>query len=268
MDALNIAHRGARSLAPENTLPAARKALELGADMWELDVGVTADDELVVIHDDTLDRTSNVRQAFPGRKPWKLHEFTLEDLRRLDFGSWFVESDPFGRIAAGEVTAEEIESYRNASILTLAEALSFTRDHDWPVNVEIKDLSRTRSDFDVVERVVALVKAMEMCDRVLLSSFNHAYLKRVRGLTAGIRTGALVSSPAKDPAALLTQLDAQAYNPRVSAVRFRGVSRLREQGFDVYVWTINDEKTMRKLIDAGVSGIFTDFPQVLKRVQG
>jgi glycerophosphoryl diester phosphodiesterase len=120
----------------------------------------------------------------------------------------------------------------------------------------------------VVERVVALVKAMEMCDRVLLSSFNHAYLKRVRGLTAGIRTGALVSSPAKDPAALLTQLDAQAYNPRVSAVRFRGVSRLREQGFDVYVWTINDEKTMRKLIDAGVSGIFTDFPQVLKRVQG
>lgn len=268
MDALNIAHRGARSLAPENTPAAARKALELGADMWELDVGMTADDELVVIHDDTLERTSNVRQVFPGRKPWRLHEFTLEELRRLDFGSWFVESDPFGRIAAGEVTAEEIESYRNAPILTLAEALSFTRNHDWRVNVEIKDLSRTRRDFDVVERAVALVEAMEMSDRVLLSSFNHAYLKRVRELTSRIRTGALVSSPAKNPAALLTQLDAQAYNPRVSAIRLRGVARLREQGFDVYVWTVNDEKTMRKLIDAGVSGIFTDFPQVLKRVRG
>ena len=67
---LNIAHRGARSLAPENTLAAARKALGCGADMWELDVGMTADGVLILIHDNTLTRTSNVLEIFPERTPW------------------------------------------------------------------------------------------------------------------------------------------------------------------------------------------------------
>ena len=86
---LNIAHRGARSLAPENTLAAARKGLEVGADMWELDIQMTADGELIVIHDNTLKRTSNVREVFPKRKPWLVHEFTLDEIRLLDFGSWW-----------------------------------------------------------------------------------------------------------------------------------------------------------------------------------
>ena len=93
---LNIAHRGARSIAPENTLAAALKALQSGADLWELDVVMTADGEPVVIHDKDLSRTSNVESVFPSRRPWLVHEFSLEEIRRLDFGSWFKAMDPFG----------------------------------------------------------------------------------------------------------------------------------------------------------------------------
>ncbi len=74
---LNIAHRGARSLAPENTLAAARLGLEIGADLWELDVAATSDEQLVVLHDDTLERTSNAQQVFPGRAPWTVSTFSL-----------------------------------------------------------------------------------------------------------------------------------------------------------------------------------------------
>ena len=117
----------ARSLAPENTLAAARKALEIGADLWELDVAMTADGELFVVHDDTLERTSNVREVFPDRKPFSNYLFTLEEVKRLDFGSWFVSTDPFKQIAAGNVSAAEQESYRGEKAPTLREALAFTR---------------------------------------------------------------------------------------------------------------------------------------------
>lgn len=104
---LNIAHRGARSLAPENTMLAARKAFEIGASGWELDVAMTSDHELVVIHDDTLERTSDAAQVFPDRDPWSVVDFSMAELRRLDFGAWFVRTDPFGQIAAGMISPAE-----------------------------------------------------------------------------------------------------------------------------------------------------------------
>src|SRR5512146_2902913 len=143
---LNIAHRGARSLAPENTLTAARLGLEIGADLWELDVAVTSDEELVILHDDTLERTSNVQQVFPERAPWAVHTFSLAELRQLDFGSWFNQKDPFGQVAAGKVTPAMQASYAGLPIPTLRDALVFTRDADWRVNVEIKDASGTPGD--------------------------------------------------------------------------------------------------------------------------
>jgi glycerophosphoryl diester phosphodiesterase len=261
---LNIAHRGARSLAPENTLAAARKALEIGADMWELDVAMTADSELFVVHDDSLERTSDAEQVFPARMPWVNYRFTLAEIRSLDFGSWFVAEDPFKQIAAGQVTEAERTSYRGEKAPTLREALIFTRDHGWRVNVELKDLSGTRGDATVVEKAVALIDELGMADRVLISSFNHSYLVRVKKANPQIATGALVESPDPDPAALLRRLNAQAYNPRYTAIEPAAIRPLREQGFDVYIWTVNDEATMRRLIDAGASGIFTDFPQKLK----
>ncbi len=261
---LIIAHRGARSLAPENTIAAARKALEVGADMWELDVGMTADGELLVIHDNTLTRTSNVKQVFPERRPWSLTDFSLHEIKRLDFGTWFTEEDPFCQIAAGAVSPREIRRYRGEPAPTLREALVFTREHKWRGNVEIKDLRHTPGGSQVVPKVVALLEELDMADQVLVSSFRHTYLREVRRRNPWMATGALVNKPHADPTSLLQRLGAQAYHPSLAALRREEISRLRTHGFQVNVWTVNDPKVIKDLMGAGVTGIFTDFPQVMR----
>ncbi len=263
---LNIAHRGARSLAPENTLLAAQEGLKAGADLWELDVALTRDDDLVVIHDDTLERTSNAAQVFPARAPWRIETFTLAELRQLDFGAWYVESDPFGQMRAGAVSSPAAENFRGASIPTLREALVFTQAHHWRVNVEIKDQSGTPGDDHIAAAVVGLVEALGMQEAVILSSFNHAYLRQARALNPAIALAALVEEPAADPLTLLAEIGAQAYNPGLETLDLAQVRTVRAAGYGVNVWTVNTETDMRRLIEAGVSGIFTDFPQTLARI--
>jgi glycerophosphoryl diester phosphodiesterase len=263
---LNIAHRGARSLAPENTLAAAQKGLDVGADLWELDVALTADGAPILIHDDTLERTSNVREIFPDRRPWRVHEFSLAEVRQLDFGSWFGVEDPFGQIAAGHISPADLDSYRGAAAPTLRAALEFSRQHHWPVNVELKDLSGRPGEATLVEQVVALVEELGMVEQVIISSFNHAYLPQVKAIHPALATGALVYEPVSDPARLLGRLRAQAFHPHHSIVTPEMIRSLRGQGFEVNVYTVNEEATMKSLIEAGVSGIFTDFPQLLNSV--
>ena len=265
---LNIAHRGARSLAPENTLAAARKALEAGADMWELDVCMTRDGELIVIHDATLERTSDAREAFPLRRPWRVHEFTMEEVLRLDFGSWFIEQDPFGQISSGAVSKSEAAGYAGEPAPLLSEALAFTRDHDWAVNIEIKDLSGTPGDASIVEKVVDLVEDMGMLDRVHVSSFNQDYIRRVRLRNPGLSVGVLRSRRHRNPTALLARLGVRVYHPRIGIITIRDIEHFRDDGIDVLVWVVNDEETMCELTAARVSGIFTDFPLTLARVRG
>ncbi len=263
---LNIAHRGARSIAPENTLLAAKRAFEIGADLWELDVAMTADGEIVVIHDDSLERTSNANQIYPERTPWHVEEFTLAELHQLDFGSWYVERDPFNQIAVGVVTKSEQEDFKGLPIPTLREALALTWEKNWRVNIEIKDLAGKPGDVDIVEKVVALVTESDMSGSVIISSFNHTYLQRVKAADLGIVTAALVEKPDPDPVALLSRLQAQAYNPGIENLEIQQIEQVTSTGAKVFVWTVNDEASMQRLIEAGVSGIFTDFPQVLKKV--
>jgi glycerophosphoryl diester phosphodiesterase len=263
---LNIAHRGARSLAPENTLAAAGKALECGAAMWELDLRMTADGELIIIHDSTLERTSNVKDVFPHREPWQVHEFYLEEIRRLDFGSWFIEQDPFGQIASGGVSEANLESYANQPAPTLREALAFTMEHNWCVNLEIKDLGSTPDHSSIVSRVVALVQELDMVNKVLISSFNHGYLTQVHQAEPNIAIAVLVSKPHPQPETLLHSLNAQAYHPRSDAINPNDIVELRQQGFQVNLWTVNDPDAMKRLLQEGVSGLVTDFPQVLRSI--
>jgi glycerophosphoryl diester phosphodiesterase len=263
---LNIAHRGASSLAPENTLSAARKGMEVGADMWELDVQLTADGELIVIHDSTLKRTSNVEEVFPYRRPWQVHEFTLDEIRKLDFGSWFMEQDPFGQIAAGVVTEEDIQSYIGEPAPTLEQALLFTREHNWSVNLEIKDLTKKPGNNLIVDKVITLVEKLDMVDMILVSSFNHNYLAQIAASYSHVVTGVLDTKPHRRPASVLRRLGARTYHPRKNYIRLTDIQGLKRQGFRVYVRTINHGKTMERLAKAGVDGIFTDFPQVLASI--
>lgn len=267
MNVLNIAHRGASSLAPENTLAAAEKALAGGAEMWEVDVGLSADGQIILLHDDTLTRTSNVMELFPERQPWPLHQFSLAEIRQLDFGSWYIETDPFGQIAAGQVAAADLAAYAGEAAPTLAETLAFTRAKNWRINVEIKDLSGTAGDAHIVEKLVQLVAQMKMIDRTLVSSFNHHYLQQVKAMNPLIATAVLVEESVADPQQLLRRLAAQAYHPPACAIQPQLIADLRRAGYEVHVWTVDEEETMRQLIEAGVSGLITDFPHRLRQVR-
>lgn len=262
---LCIAHRGASSLAPENTLAAARRALAAGADLWELDVSVTADGELVVLHDDSLVRTTNVQTLYPQRNSWWISTFTLAEVQTLDTGSWFVESDPFGTIAGGEVSPTEQAAYRREPIPTLAEALCFTRDYNWQVNVEIKVLIPPLEKFPVVERVVALVESLKLVDSVLLSSFEHTYMQQAKRLNPALAVAALIDEGADWPAEW-SQYDA--VHPYAGSVTPTQIQAARQAGVAVNPWTVNHPAEMQRLSRAGVTGIFTDFPQRLLALRG
>ncbi len=260
---LNIAHRGARSLAPENTLAAAHKAVAVGAHMWELDVGMTRDGELLVIHDATLERTSNAKEVFPGRAPWNVHEFTLEEIGKLDFGSWFIREDPFGQIREGVIKPDEVDQLHGLHAPTLAEALELTQRHKWSVNVEIKDLRGTPGHKVVVEKVVSLVNSMNMHRVVLISSFNHDYLEEARRHDSEILLGVLTYRRLRSPLKILQRLGALSYHPRLSALAPEDIMLLHHEGFQTLVWVANDMQAFKRLLSLEVGGIFTDFPQNL-----
>jgi glycerophosphoryl diester phosphodiesterase len=263
---LNIAHRGARSLAPENTLAAAAKAYALGAHLWELDVAMTRDHVPIVVHDDDLARTSNAPALFPQRDPWPVEAFTLSEIRRLDFGRWFVDTDPFGSIEAGEVTPAEIASYQGLAAPTLEEALTFSRLLGWPVNVEIKD-QEGRPDHDrIVQAVLDLIGRLDMMNLVLVSSFNHDYLRQARRREPDLCLGVLVERFEADALDLVRDLEAQTFHPPRKYSEPRQVEALSRQGVPVFVWTVNREPDMRRFLEAGARGLITDFPQRLRNV--
>jgi glycerophosphoryl diester phosphodiesterase len=261
---LNIAHRGARSLAPENTLVAARKAFQIGADLWETDVMVTADETLILLHDDSLARTTDVEVCFPDRTPWTVTTFTLDEIRSLDAGSWFVETDPFGQIAAGEVTPGEQSAYRGEKTPTLREALLFTQDTDWRVNLELKHLPPPMEHFPVVERVLELVDELNIApDRIIISSFHHDWLRQVRVLDPAIAVQALVGYWEDEPLDW-GDLEFDTYNALSTLIDEAQIRNLAAKNIAVNLFTVNEESDMRRFIAAGVAGLFTDFPQRLR----
>ncbi len=273
-DVLDIAHRGCRSLAPENTLASARAGLAAGAPMWELDVAASSDGELVVLHDDSLARTTDARERFPGRAPWCVYDFSLAELRSLDAGSWFGLADPFGQVAAGRVPGPALEAYRGERLPTLREALEFTKANRWRVNVEIKDATGRGCDPWIVERTAALIAELGMVDSTFISSFNHDYLRRMRAAEPRLPIGALVDIEERGPVppeatvARLRELRADAWHPGLKLLDEASVRAAREAGFGVNVWTVNDEADMERLIAWGATGLFTDFPDRLAALLG
>lgn len=256
---LIIAHRGARAHAPENTLLAAKLAHASGAEMWELDVNLTQDYHLVVMHDDTLTRTTNVQQVFPERKSYRVCDFTLAELKTLDAGSWYLATDPFGELAAKTVTLGA--EFPGLTVPTLAEALQLTKDLDWTVNVEIKNHAHLIGHTTVTKAVLDLISSLDMVDQVLLSSFQHVYLQEAHKICKGLATAALLEGdvPA-DPIALCQQVGVEIYHPDRKILSLEDLMRLRRAGIRVNVWTVNDLEQAKSLMQGKASGIITDYP--------
>ncbi|WP_462323790.1 glycerophosphodiester phosphodiesterase [Desulfoplanes sp.] len=268
---LAIAHRGARSLAPENTLCAAYKALDTGAYAWEMDVQMSRDGHLVITHDNTLGRVTDVERVprYAPRTPWRVADFTLEELHSLDFGSFFVGEDPFGQMAAGTVSGEEARTFRTMTLPTLEEGLRFTRDHGFRINVEIKDLAGTPGHGVVVERAVEMIRRFDLVEQTLISSFNFEYLRRTREILPGLPTAALMDAENMGGGSILETLKGlgvQAWHPDKGILKNDDLRDVLDAGMYVDVWTVNDAREMRSLVVRGVTGLITDFPQVVGAV--
>ena len=271
-----VGHRGARSLAPENTLASFRKAIELGVDAVECDVHLTRDGHPVIFHDFTLERCTDYpeRAAAAGSKlsPF-LEDWTLAELRTLDAGSWFEKQDPFGQVKAGAVSADALASYRGERIPTLHELLTLCGDAGTPVVLEIKQGPRPSEE--LVKRCVAALRSSRLIERTSVICFDHPSLLVAKREEPQLQVGALLVERLANPARYARQtLGASLISvhcPPGAFLRHRPVDTslgqdvrmAHEEGVALHVWTVNDPSDFKGLVEVGVDGIATDFPHLL-----
>jgi glycerophosphoryl diester phosphodiesterase len=232
-----FAHRGARAAAPENTLPAFALALDMHVDGIEMDVQCSRDGALVVMHDWTVDRTTD--------GSGKVSELSLSELRRLDAGSHF------GSEFAGTPTP------------TLDEVLDLIGDR-CRVNVEIKTEDyRGGDEVDVLAQVIA---QRNLYDQVIVSSFNPIALVKMRHVDARIKLGLLYFEPLPEylcNAWLSPLMAPEALHPHHRLLDAESVARAKSLHKAVNTWTVNDVDEARRLDALGVDVIITDVPDVL-----
>jgi len=258
------AHRGARSVAPENTMAAAHAALGQGAFGWELDVHLSQDGQVVVIHDHGLRRTTDVKtRSFP-RQDQVVGRLTLAELRALDAGSWFARRDPFGTIADGTVGHRELSAFRGELLPTLAEALAWSREAGLAVNVEIKD--QLGGDDDGLVRATAKrIRESGWAGRVCVSSFRAASVSLFHEFCPEVPVGLLLDTtamqaPVERIMGALRDLGATALHPAVRGLRPGLIREFTSSGFVVNVYTVNTPEQLIWLAREGATGVITDFP--------
>lgn len=288
-----IAHRGARSIAPENTIAAAEIARNIGADLWETDVTVTRDGHLILFHDDDLLRTTDVLEKFPDRKSFEVDEFDLSEILTLDVGTTFIQKDPFGEIGAGNVSLKYLESFKGEKIPTLEETLNYTKKTGWRVNLELKQQtanqskegafnSNTFNNYQLPKMVIDMILKLNIPPELItISSFNHIWLKEVQTLFPAIEVQPLLGddcdktidwnqifsgNPVSENMTLLCSgnLNFDTYNINSNMITLDDIVELKKMDKKVNLFTINNKDDMVKYINAGVDGIFTDYPQVMK----
>ena len=232
---LNIAHRGASGTFPENTLSAFRAAIDAGADMCELDVQLTRDGAVVVIHDDTVERTTD--------GVGEVVKLTLEELKRLDAGAKF---------KGGAIKGERIP--------TLDEVFDVTSGR-CGLNIELKAGG-------VENQVAQIMQARNAFGDSVVSSFDWGYLKKIQQLHFNIRVGLLAEEKPVDLMMNAVAMRAHSINPRWDMVTADLCKAAHERGLKLYTWTVDSDARMRALIECGVDGIMTNYPERLRTVQG
>ena len=228
---LVIGHRGSTVDRPENTMPSFARALEAGADGFEFDVQLSADGAPVVIHDETVDRTTDGSGSVAGLE--------AAGLRRLDAGSWF---DPV---------------FAGLRLPLLDELLAEFSDR-CTLNLELKT---EQADPALVERCLAAVSRHAALETVVFSSFSWDCLQLLRERSSAARVGVLYV-PDKEEGAFeaAATLGAATLHPHVSAVDKKLMARCHKAGLDIWTWNANDEAEVRRLRDLGVAAVFSDDP--------
>jgi glycerophosphoryl diester phosphodiesterase len=235
---LRIAHRGASGSAPEHTRPAFERAVELGVDMIELDVQLSHDGELVVIHDHDLHRTTSATGT--------VRDWSLAKIKALDAGSWY------GAQFAGE------------RILSLDEVIDIvgTRAR---LNVEVK---APATDWPALApTLIHRLRARKQLQRTIISCFEPAALAAVRACDAAAPVGLLWQQMDFETAwEWARRLNAVSFHPHWALLSSELIDAAHERGLQVLTWTVNDVETMRELLHLGVDGIISDHPERFRAI--
>ena len=259
-----IAHRGARSMAPENTLSAGLLAHSQGAHMWEIDVRLTADGIPVLMHDESLARTTNValKPAYSKRFPWLLSSFSLKELGELNAGEWFVYADPFHSVALGQIEPAKLRAYPYEPIPTLQSALELVKALNWKINIEIKiDENQVHKIPLLVQAVLDLLASTQTQHVCLISSFSKPCLELTKKLAPQVETALLFKSVDIEKITdICKDMGISVLHPHSDSLPVKAIPYLREQNFLIHPWTINDKFLAKTFFDAGVTGIITDYP--------
>lgn len=238
-----IAHRGASAYYPENTILSFEGAIAMGADMVELDVQLTSDREVVVFHDEKISRCTDGK----GR----IADYDLASLKKLDAGRRFDKK------------------FIHTRIPTLSEVLAVCKNRI-AVNIEIKTEAVTRMFFGgIEEKCLKIVQNSGMREHVVFSSFDPRAIMHLKQIDNTAAVAVLYEKKhygSRLPSDILDSMGAEAFNCSASELNKKWLANIKKNNIPVNVYTVNDRKNMKKFLEAGVNGIFTNKPDVLKDV--
>lgn len=230
---LNLAHRGASEYAPENTLAAFYKAIELESAGIEMDIQRTMDGHLVIFHDDVVDEKTD------GKGP--VSSYRLNELKQLDAGSWF---SPV---------------YKGERIITFEEFLHFFGRRELVFAFELKVP-------DIEQQTLELINRYGIRDKTTITSFHYDYLANMRRLDSTISLGHLVEVIDMEAINRLKDIQATQICPNANLLHADQVSLARQHNFNVRAWKVTDTSVMMKAIDCGADGMTVNFPDKLNEV--
>ncbi len=240
---LILAHRGANKVAPQNTIPAFRRAIEFMSDGLETDVHLSSDGEIVICHNYTIDETSN--------GTGRVDEMTLDEMKKFDFGSYF--SDEF----------------KGVTLPTLHELLDLTKSMSL-INIEIKP---PKKDCDLVKKVVETVHEYGIVNNTIISCFDPECIRLVKEYDKNIKTGFLYEDDdlgreimSFGVAEYCRQLNANAAHPHRKLISEQEIIDLHNLGMSVNPWTVNKDEDILRLTKWGCDALITDVPDYCRRV--
>ncbi len=245
-----VAHRGSSGAAPENTLAAIKLALDHRSDTVENDIQRTSDGELVIMHDVTLTRTTDVEEVFPDRAPWNVGDFTLAEIKRLDAGSWFAPEFAGQRVPTLEQWVKAVG--RRAGMLLEPKSPELYPGIEQDLDKELRSLP----DFNRALRA----------GKVAVQSFNHEWLRAYADLAPDVPVGLLYGNKPTDADIDAASTWADQVNPALGVIDEATVDAIHAADMETHVWTVNAGQDMRRAINWDVDGIITNYPQVLRDI--
>lgn len=234
----NFAHRGFSGKYPENTLLAFKKAIEFHADGIELDVQLTEDDEIVIIHDESIDRTTNGKGL--------VKDYTYEELKKFDASYIYTGKFGFNKIPT---LKEYFTLIKNTNIIT---------------NIELKTSIFQYNGIE--EKVYNLIKEFNFEDRVIISSFNHYSILKMKTLAPHIKCGFLTESWIINPGQYLKDNHIECYHPHFAILTHDMVKHLKKFDIEINTWTVNKEEDIRDLISKKVDILIGNFPDLINHI--